>query len=94
MQKSFAILTNTIFENYKISITEWTRKTSQKKTKDTFINHIEVESHLVHNKEKNHRILLKELNLNDEAYNAKDLKNLVDKDNLLDPINKQCNLLK
>lgn len=69
-------------------------KTSKRKTKETFIAHIESGSHLVHDKEKCHSILVKELNLIDEAYDANELKKLDDKNNPLNPINNQCNLLK
>lgn len=50
-------------------------KTSQKKTKDTFINHIKAGSHLIHDKEKSHKILIKELKLTDKSYDANKLKN-------------------
>lgn len=69
-------------------------KTSQKKTKDTFINHIKAGSHLIHDKEKIHKILIKELKLTDESYDANKLKKYKDKDNPLNPINRQCYLLK
>ena len=69
-------------------------KTSQKKTKDTFINHIKAGSHLIHDKEKSYKILIKELKLTDESYDANKLKKYKDKDNPLNPINRQCYLLK
>ena len=69
-------------------------KTCQKKTKDTFINHIKPGSHLIHDKEKSHKILIKELKLSDESYDANKLKKCKDKDNPLNPINRQCYLLK
>lgn len=69
-------------------------KTSQKKTKDTFINHIKAGSHLIHDKEKSHKILIKELKLTDKSYDANKLKKYKDKDNPLNPINRQCYLLK
>lgn len=69
-------------------------KTSQKKTKDTFINHIKAGSHLIHDKEKSHKILIKELKLTDDSYDANKLKKYKDKDNPLNPINRQCYLLK
>lgn len=65
-----------------------------KKTKDTFINHIKPGSHLIHDKEKSHKILIKELKLSDESYDANKLKKCKDKDNPLNPINRQCYLLK
>lgn len=69
-------------------------KTSQKKTMETFYCHIKQGSHLIHDKEKSHRILVNKLQLIDEVYDANDLKKLDDKDNPLDPINNQCDLLK
>lgn len=69
-------------------------KTFQKKTKDTFINHIKAGSHLIHDKEKSHKILIKELKLTDKSYDANKLKKYKDKDNPLNPINRQCYLLK
>lgn len=69
-------------------------KTCQKKTKDTFINHIKPGSHLIHDKEKSHKILIKELKLSDESYDTNKLKKCKDKDNPLNPINRQCYLLK
>lgn len=73
-----------------IAILEGTGKPSQPKTLATFLNHIESGSHIIHDKEKSHKILIKELSLTDEVYDAVECKKLKDKDNPLDPINKQC----
>lgn len=68
--------------------------TSYKKTYDTFINHIKEGSTLIHDKERAHDILVESLNLKSNAYNSLECKKLKDKDNPLQPINNQCNLLK
>ncbi len=69
-------------------------KTSQKKTKEAFLNHIERKSTLIHDEEKSHKILIKELELSSISYPSKTLKGINDKDNPLYPINHQCFLLK
>lgn len=69
-------------------------KTSKKKTAACFMNHIKAGSKLIHDQEKAHDVLVKELNLYSEVHNANDLKGLPDKDNPLTPINEQCYLLK
>jgi len=69
-------------------------QTSYKKTYDTFIDHIEKSSTLIHDKERCHNILIEPLSLTSLAYNSKECKNLEDEDNPLQPINDQCNLLK
>lgn len=69
-------------------------KTSQKKTLQAFIDHIAEGAHLIHDMEKSHRILVRKLNLEDTAYDAKKLKGIPDDENPLDPVNRKCNLLK
>lgn len=69
-------------------------KTSTEKTTATFINYIESDSTLIHNDEKSHEKLVKELKLIDESYKSTYLKLLDDKENLLRPINHQCDLLR
>lgn len=69
-------------------------KTSSPKTKETFINHIEKGSTLIHDEEKSHNILVEELKLKSITYNSKDLKGVEDKVNPLRKINHQCDLLK
>lgn len=68
--------------------------TSYKKTYDAFINHIAKGSTLIHDKERAHDILIESLKLKSKAYNSLECKKLPDKDNPLQPINNQCNLLK
>ena len=67
---------------------------SFKKTYEAFIGHIEAGSDLIHDKERAHRILIEPLNLNSFAYDSVECKKLPEKDNPLQPINDQCNLLK
>lgn len=69
-------------------------KPSQKKTLETFRNHIEPKSTLVHDKESAHTKLVKELSLKSVAYSSKNLKGLPDKDNPMNPINRVHHILK
>ena len=69
-------------------------KPTIRETEQTFINHIEPGSHLIHDKEHSHRVLIKKLGLTDEAYDSKSLKELDDKDNPLCEVNHMCFLLK
>lgn len=69
-------------------------KTSKEKTKTAFINHIAEGSHLIHDKEKSHKILVDQLNLTENKYDAKQCKKISDPKNPLNPINQQCRLLK
>lgn len=69
-------------------------KPTAKGTEQTFIKHIEPGSHLIHDKEHSHRVLVKKLSLTDEAYDSKYLKHLEDKDNPLYEVNHMCFLLK
>ncbi len=69
-------------------------QSTYKKTYDTFINHIQKGSTLIHDKERCHDILIKPLELTSFSYNSVKCKKLKDKDNPLQPINDQCNLLK
>lgn len=77
-----------------IAIVEGLGKTSKEKTYNTFKSHIEPNSKIIHDDEKAHRKLVKELNLTDESYNSLWLKTKKDKDNPLRPINHQCDLLR
>jgi hypothetical protein len=69
-------------------------KTSGEKTMATFGAHIERGSRLVHDMEKGHHRLIRELDLKDEAHNSKLLSKLDDKDNPLREVNRLCYLLK
>ena len=77
-----------------IAIYQGNGKPNQKRMKEALKNHIEPGSHIIHDKEKSHKVLIKELNLTEEQYDSKELKKLDDKDNPLDPINERCRLLR
>lgn len=77
-----------------IAIVEGMGKTSKDRTKSTFLNHIEPGSTLIHDDEKSHKVLVNKLKLINKSYKSKKLKNLTDKENPLDKINNQCDLLK
>ena len=77
-----------------IAIVEGLGKTSTEKTKIAFEKHIEIGSKLIHDDEKSHRKLVKNLKLIDENYNSLWLKKRKDKDNPLRPINHQCDLIR
>lgn len=69
-------------------------KTTKRLTVETFKNHIEKGSKLIHDDEKSHKELIKELQLDSESYNSIVLKTKEDKDNPLRPVNHQCDLIR
>ncbi|QUC02581.1 hypothetical protein [Atopobium sp. oral taxon 416] len=69
-------------------------KTSRKRTWDAFGGHIERRFEHIHDKEKSHAVLAKRLNLESKAYDAKKCCTLPDRDNCLEMVNQECNLLK
>jgi hypothetical protein len=69
-------------------------KPSQKKTYESFGNHIAPNSKLIHDKEPAHKKLVKELSLKSVSYASKELKELLDKDNPLYPVNRGHAILK
>ena len=75
-----------IFEGY--------GKPSQKKTYESFKDHIAIGSTLIHDKENAHKKLVKELQLNSIAYDSREIKLLSDKNNPLNRVNRIHNLLK
>mgnify|MGYP007070185286 CR=1 FL=1 len=77
-----------------IAIVEGKGKTSSDKTKKVFLEHIEINSKIIHDDEKAHEELIKDLNLQDESYNSLWLKNIPDNENPLRPINHQCDLIR
>ena len=77
-----------------VAIYQGKGKPNQKRMRKALKSHIEPGSHIIHDKEKSHKVLIKELNLTDEKYDSKELKKLDDKDNPLDPINERCRLLR
>jgi len=79
---------NTLF------LVEGTGKPSQKKTFETFRNHIKPGSTLIHDNEFAHKKLVLELPLKSISYASKDLKKLPDKDNPMNPVNRSHAILK
>lgn len=77
-----------------LAIVEGLGKTSTEKTRDTFINHIQKKSKLIHDDEKSHSVLVDELNLKSISYSSTWLKDKKDDDNPLRPINHQCDLIR
>lgn len=63
-------------------------KPSQKKTCESFKDHIAPGSTLIHDKEEAHRKLIEELRLTSKAYRSEDLKKLADKENPLSRVNR------
>lgn len=76
-----------------VFIFEGNGKTSARKTLEAFSSHIKEGSHLVHDKEAAHGLLVSMLNLTDESYDSRKLKGIPDKDNPLDRVNDLCDLL-
>jgi len=66
---------------------ENTSKPSDLSTWNTFGLVIEKGSHLIHDKEKSHNVLIERLNLTSETYDSSITKGLKDNENPLDPIN-------
>jgi len=81
-------------KNNTLFFVEGTGKPSQKKTFETFKNHIKPGSTLIHDKESAHMKLVKELSLKSIAYSSEDLKGLADRDNPMNPVNRVHNILK
>jgi hypothetical protein len=77
-----------------ICIFEGYGKPSQKKTYESFKNHIAIGTTLVHDKDNAHKKLVKELQLNSIEYDSNEIKLLSDKDNPLDRVNRIHYLLK
>jgi len=79
---------NTIF------LYEGTGKPSQKRTFETFGNRIAPHSTLIHDREAAHKKLVTKLELKSISYSSKELKELLDKDNPLYPVNRAHAILK
>ena len=77
-----------------ICFVEGLGKPSQKRSYDTFKDHIVPGSTLIHDKEKTHKKLVEELNLKSVNYSSSELKGLADSENPLDPVNRIHCLLK
>ena len=69
-------------------------KPSQKRSYETFINHIAPNSTLIHDKENTHKKLVEKLSLKSVCYSSKELKYLADSENPLEPVNRVHCLLK
>jgi len=81
-------------KRYTVLLVEGTGKTSQKKTADAFRHHISQGSTLFHDEEAAHKKLIAELSLKSKSFSSKELKNLPDKENPLNPINRVHAILK
>jgi transposase-like protein len=81
-------------KQYTLFFVEGTGKPSQKKTFETFRNHIKPGSILIHDEEVAHAKLVSELSLKSISYSSKDLKGLPDKDNPMNPVNRSHDILK
>lgn len=73
--------------NHFLFLVEHTSKPSDKSTWNTLGKHIKPGSHLIHDGERSHGILIRELNLTEEYYKTDYTKKLKDEDNPLKPIN-------
>ncbi len=67
---------------------EYTSKPSDTSTWDALGSHIKPGSHLIHDGERSHGVLIRNLNLTEEVYKTAYTLNLKDEDNPLNPINK------
>jgi len=81
-------------KQYTLFLVEGNGQPSQKKTFETFRSHIKPGSILIHDEEHAHAKLVKELSLESRAYSSKDIKDLADKDNPLNPVNRCHDILK
>jgi len=81
-------------ESRTVCIFEGYAKPSQKRTHESFKDHIAVGSALIHDNDKAHKKLVKELCLNSIAYDSNELKHLSDRDNPLNRVNRIHFLLK
>lgn len=77
-----------------VIVAEGFGKPSEKMSYDSFVNHIQPGSVLVHDKETTHKKLIQDLSLISEEYKAEELKDLEDFENPLDPVNHLHYLIK
>lgn len=73
--------------NHFLFIVEHTSKPSDRSTWNALGKHIKPDSHLIHDGERSHGILIRRLNLTEEYYKTDYTKRLKDEDNPLKPIN-------
>lgn len=78
------------FDNHRHYIlkVEYTSKPSDKSTWEAYGSHIVPGSHLIHDGEKSHGILIRKLNLTSEVYSTDLTRGMPDSDNPLYPINR------
>lgn len=81
-------------KKHRICFFEGFGKPSQKRSYETFKDHIASGSTLIHDKEKAHKKLIEKLELKCVSYSSSDLKGLADSENPLDPVNRIHCLLK
>ena len=77
-----------------ICLVEGFGKPSQSKSYNTFKDHIQKGSKIIHDKENTHKKLVEKLSLKSISYSSKELKGLADSENPLFPVNKIHFLLK
>ena len=77
-----------------ILLCENTSKPSDRSTWKTLGSHIAQKSHLIHDGEHSHNILIEGLSLTSEVYDSLEIRKLKDEDNPLDPINEIHSLAK
>ena len=78
----------------KVLVNEKTSKPSKRSTWDAMSSHIKPGSHLIHDGDNSHSILVKKLSLTESVYPTRMTRNLPDKDNPLDPINDLHSLIR
>jgi hypothetical protein len=81
-------------KSHSICIFEGYGKSSQKKTYESFKNHITKGSTIIHDNDNAHKKLIKELQLNSIAYDSAEIKLMSDRDNPLNRVNRIHHLLK
>jgi hypothetical protein len=81
-------------KNQTVLIVEGTGRPTQKKTLETFREHIQPGSTLIHDEDRAHKKLVTELALESVAYASKDLKAIPDGDNPMNPVNQVHAILK
>ena len=81
-------------KNRLLCVFEGYGKPSQKKTYEAFRRHIAHSAILTHDKENAHRKLVRELKLNSDSYDSRELKRMSDKTNPLNRVNRVHFLLK
>lgn len=81
-------------KSYSICIFEGYGKPAQKKTLESFKNHIAKGSTFIHDSDNAHKKLVRELQLNSIAYDSAEIKLMSDKDNPLNRVNRVHHLLK